>query len=301
MEFEDKPFQHIRSVDDAVYRAKKAVRRLQPQDITAIIIAVGVLPLGFLFQVTYVLSFFHEFLSDDWLLRVVPLTYVGINVLLNLYKVVSVGPNGKTSDLPSVQKPGFRYCHSCNVNSPPRAYHCPVCETCIMRRDHHCSFGATCVGHFNQRYFVAAVVNLMFVAIIFAYYSFSLIFVAIPNMRTVDYWFMFLPHLALVLRYVTLYQFLILITFAFCGAVIIFDGYLIAAQVFCIYRGQTRMEYLLDVHAYNCGLWENLRQTLGRRWPLIFISPFISSPLDSDGISFKTHEMENIEKSTKTM
>ncbi|RCN35775.1 DHHC zinc finger domain protein [Ancylostoma caninum] len=46
----------------------------------------------------------------------------------------------------------FRYCHSCHANSPPRAYHCPVCDVCCFRRDHHCSFGAVCVGHFNQSY-----------------------------------------------------------------------------------------------------------------------------------------------------
>uniref|UniRef100_A0AC34PZD6 Palmitoyltransferase n=2 Tax=Panagrolaimus sp. JU765 TaxID=591449 RepID=A0AC34PZD6_9BILA len=320
MEFEENSFKHIRSVDDAVHRTKKVMRRLQPQDITAILIVLVVLPLGFIFEVTYVVSFFHEFMSDEWLMRVIPLTYCGLNVLLNLWKLVSVGPNGKTSDLPSVQKPGFRYCHSCNVNSPPRAYHCPVCDTCIMRRDHHCSFGATCIGHFNQRYFVAAIINVMIIALVVLWYNFLLIFVAIPNIRGQDFWVVCLPHLALVLGQVTLYQFFVLVTFAFSvlgqvtlyqffvlvtfafsGSVVIFDSYLISAQLFCLYRGQTRMEYLLDIHAYNCGFLENLRQALGRRWPLIVLSPFIPSPLDSDGISFKTHEMENISKSTKNL
>lgn len=32
---------------------------------------------------------------------------------------------------------------------------------CVFRRDHHCSFGAVCVGHFNQRYFMASILNLL--------------------------------------------------------------------------------------------------------------------------------------------
>ena len=36
-----------------------------------------------------------------------------------------------------------------------------VCDMCVFRRDHHCSFGAVCVGHFNQRYFMASILNLL--------------------------------------------------------------------------------------------------------------------------------------------
>jgi hypothetical protein len=57
--------------------------------------------------------------------------------------------------------------------------------------------------------------------------------------------------------------------------------------------------YFQDIHAYNCGFYENLRQALGSRWPLIFISPFLPSPLPSDGISFKAFELADISKETK--
>ncbi|VDO27935.1 unnamed protein product [Heligmosomoides polygyrus] len=48
----------------------------------------------------------------------------------------------------------------------------------------------------------------------------------------------------------------------------------------------------MDVHAYQLGLLDNIRQCLGSRWPLIFISPFIPSHLPSDGMSFVTREIK---------
>uniref|UniRef100_A0A7E4WD74 Palmitoyltransferase n=1 Tax=Panagrellus redivivus TaxID=6233 RepID=A0A7E4WD74_PANRE len=291
MRFDINSGSRISSAGDAYAETKKVYRKLQPQDFAAIVIVLGVLPVAFLFEITYVFSFFFEFLSDTWFFKVAPLAYCGLNVYLNLYKIVKVGPNGNASDLPSVQKPGYKFCHSCNVNSPPRAHHCPVCETCVMRRDHHCSFGAVCIGHFNQRYFVAAIFNLMVVASIIAWYNFELVLMKIP-VRPVDYWFFMFPQVAVAFRFITIYQFSMLMLFASSFAVVLFTAYLISAQVFCIYRGQTRVEYLLGIHAYNLGTMENIKQALGRRWPLIFISPFISSPLESDGITFRTVDTE---------
>ncbi|PIO60736.1 hypothetical protein TELCIR_17760, partial [Teladorsagia circumcincta] len=49
---------------------------------------------------------------------------------------------------------------------------------------------------------------------------------------------------------------------------------------------------LQDVHAYQLGVMDNIRQCLGTRWPLIFISPFIPSHLPSDGMSFVTRDIK---------
>nr|CDP96603.1 BMA-DHHC-1, isoform b [Brugia malayi] len=121
----------------------------------------------------------------------------GLNAFANVYKVISVGPNGNCSDLPAVQKHGYRFCYNCQLNEPPRSHHCP-------------------------------------------------------------------------------------------------------AQLFCLYRGQTRMEYLMDVHAYNLGFMENVRQAMGRRWFIALLMPFISSPLDSDGLSYPTRESKPL-NDMKTM
>ncbi|KAI6173800.1 Palmitoyltransferase [Aphelenchoides besseyi] len=296
MEYQER----MNSVNHVVRETRRYANRLQPQDIISIGCMAIILPIGYLIQIFFILSFWYETFSDSWYLRVVPLTYMGLNIYLNLWMLIRVGSNGNSAPLPTVMKPGFRYCHSCQLNAPPRTYHCPVCDKCIFRRDHHCSFAATCVGHFNQRYFVAGIINLWIVLAICVCWNWSYIFMTLPRFYGLQMWQMMVPHVALFAGYLTVGQFFSVFFFVTSISALLFVTYLVVAQMFCIYRGQTRMEYLMDIFAYKMGFWENIRQSLGTRWPLIFISPFIPSPLPSDGLSFKTSfDSIDLSKSTK--
>ncbi|VDK51839.1 unnamed protein product [Cylicostephanus goldi] len=152
-----------------------------------------------------------------------------------------------------------------------------VCDICCFRRDHHCSFGGVCVGHFNQSYTWD--------------FAWSRMDGGFSLSRS---WQLFLPHIALMARLISVHQFFCIIFCASTFTVLLFVAYLLSAQVFCLWNGQTRMEYLLEIHAYQLGLLDNLRQYLGTRWPLIFITPFIPSPLPSDGMSFVTREIKEL-------
>lgn len=287
-------------VEEVVRQTKKHVKGLTIQDVISITTITTILPVGYLIQMTYIMSFWFDLFSDSWLLRAIPITAFAFNAYLNILHVFLVGPNGQKSALPTVVKPGYRFCHSCQLNSPPRAYHCPVCDTCILRRDHHCSFASVCVGHFNQRYFFAATVNILIVFFACTYYNVHLCFDRIPQFSSFgQIWQVMIPHIALFLGYISVSHFCLIFFTVASITCLLFVIYLVAAQLFCIYRGQTRVEYLLDIHAYNLGFWENMNQSLGSHWILALISPFLPSPLPSDGISFKHFDAPDVAERTK--
>lgn len=273
--------------------------KLQIQDILGIFTFWILLPICFAYEVIFKIEIWYPFMSKEWLIVATPLLLLGVNVYLNALMMVSVGPNNKLSDLPSVMRPGYKYCHNCQLNSPQRAYHCPTCDICIFRRDHHCSFAFTCVGHQNQRFFVAAVVNLWFISLFCTILNWSILLSIFPKLGVSSIWKILLPHLSLIFGIISWQQ--CFAAFVLIGSVttLVFITYLVGAQAFCLYRGQTRVEYLMDIHAFNLGLKENLRQSLGSYWPLIFLSPFLPSPLPSDGTMFTVREGEKLNKNVK--
>lgn len=38
---------------------------------------------------------------------------------------------------------GWKSCLICQKNTPPRAYHCKICQTCVLKRDCHCFLTGT--------------------------------------------------------------------------------------------------------------------------------------------------------------
>ncbi|VDO33952.1 unnamed protein product [Onchocerca flexuosa] len=111
-------------LEDFTGRVKKMLPS-ETQDRIAMFIFFIVLPLGFLFEIFVVLPNEHEVMSKGWNVRVGILMFLGLNAFANVYKIISVGPNGNYSDLPAIQKPGYRFCYNCQLNEPPRSHHCP--------------------------------------------------------------------------------------------------------------------------------------------------------------------------------
>jgi hypothetical protein len=68
---------------------------------------------------------------------------------------------------------------------------------------------------------------------------------SIGGMSIYTFWYLVAPHVAFILRFIGFTQFLIVgvcMTTLACTAL---TAYFVAAQLFCIYRGQTRPEFLL--------------------------------------------------------
>ncbi|CAI4228633.1 unnamed protein product [Auanema sp. JU1783] len=267
------------------------------QDVVSIGTFVILMPLGFLIHLFYIMPTWWPAFGEAWVIRTSIFGFLAFNVYVNWFRMIQTGPNGSKAVLVDIVKSGYRFCHSCRANAPPRAYHCPVCDACQFRRDHHCSFGAVCIGHFNQRYFVGAILNLFALQTVLSLYAWEFLWLNMDGQFTIlKAWQIVLPHLALVARILSFYQFVVVLFYACNMTVLLFTLYLIAAQAFCIWQGQTRVEYLLDVHAYQIGVFGNLKECLGSRWPLIALSPFIPSPLPSDGTSFSVREIPELSR-----
>lgn len=44
-------------------------------------------------------------------------------------------------------------CSKCHKYTPPRTFHCAICQACIVKRDHHNIWLDACVGESNHRFF----------------------------------------------------------------------------------------------------------------------------------------------------
>ncbi|XP_014673430.1 PREDICTED: probable palmitoyltransferase ZDHHC24 isoform X2 [Priapulus caudatus] len=158
--------------------------RRRYDQVSFIFMLIGI-PFGIGFEVIVVLPVYHSSMTSPIVGLHVALTlFITANVAANMYWVITTDASGRSLGLPSVLKSGWKYCHECQLNSPPRSYHCAHCGECVLRRDHHCVFTGCCVGFRNHRYYLVAVMYLWIGAIYGVTYSWSYIWQEVALVRS---------------------------------------------------------------------------------------------------------------------
>lgn len=222
-------------------------------------------------------------------LHIAVAVFFAVNIYGNLYKVVTTNTSKSRFHFisSSLLPDGWRYCSECDLNLPPRSHHCRLCDTCVLKRDHHCWFTGCCIGYYNQKYYVAMVLQ-MFMAALYCN-IFNLTFVVSVRGHLTLYTFLSYvgPHMGWLLGYYDFYVFLITLLTTVGTVLLGLLSWLLYIQINQIVLGQTSYENKKKIDKYNLGVIHNIREVLGSRWYFVFLFPWIPSPLIGSGTQFR--------------
>ncbi|XP_045178398.2 probable palmitoyltransferase ZDHHC24 [Mercenaria mercenaria] len=245
----------------------------------------------FYFELLYVLpkivSEEENYSSLKWYFHVTCGCVIYCNALSSFWKIISTETSVRGLILPSILKPGWRFCPICECNAPSRSYHCFACKTCILRRDHHCVFTGNCIGQKNHRYYMLL---LFYNALAGLYASIMNLNIAWTIVGT--QWFplsvvkLIFPLFAWILGYTTFSNMLLSAILLLCMAAMCAMSGLLFYHMKNLYYGQITHESSHKIFKYDLGWRENVRAVMGENWKIGWLSPWLPSALPGDGLEF---------------
>lgn len=251
---------------------------------------ITIIPITYWFEIWVALPGLYSFQTDTstYCILFTIGHFLLLNIVGNLLGVVMTDTSIRGRTMPSVGSPSAEgYCQSCATATPPRSYHCPTCNICILRRDHHCLFTACCIGHYNYRYFLMFLFHMFFATAFCLPYNVMFLWefctwansIAVAKVLFPFLMFLYGPNFSGEQGY------LLVCAVSFGG--MLFIGLWFYFHLRLAMSGRLVHELRYNISLYDRGLTENMKEVLGERWYLVWISPFIKSPPTSDGIHFK--------------
>lgn len=211
-------------------------------------------------------------------------TFFLVNVSGNMIMSILTDNSFTDSDL-NIED--WTICELCNMKRPARSWHCNICNKCILKRDHHCRFFSTCIGHYNQRYYLLFLAHL-FLSMTYALYYNCYYFTPDSDLVSIFYTLTRVtnPMMSFLFQEEWQFQDFSLIILVLNVVVIIWSFSLLFYHTRNMLRGGTYTECEKTGILYDMGWKQNSVEAFGQRWYLTILSPFISSPLPSDGINW---------------
>ncbi|XP_069063734.1 probable palmitoyltransferase ZDHHC24 [Pleurodeles waltl] len=218
------------------------------------------------------------------------MSFLLLNTFGNVVKFLRTNPSIKGVLLTDCSVgQGWDFCYSCEIHVPPRCQHCYNCNVCILRRDHHCVLLGQCQGHANYRYLMGFLIYCwagLLYATLFNAENFTNILHEGVSIHS--FLLLLMPWLMLVTGQISASTFVFAFVADICVVGLLFCSGFLALQTALLFRGATSKEWYCGQRCYDLGWRHNVREFLGTRWFLIWLSPWIASPLPGDGIHFET-------------
>ncbi|XP_065205094.1 probable palmitoyltransferase ZDHHC24 [Planococcus citri] len=251
-------------------------------DWSSFLFIVVIIPVFFWFELFIVLPDFYDYSSIWYWIHFVIGSFIMKNITSNLLAVMFIDTSIFSISIPMDKCINWQFCDTCQLPIPPRCWHCNICNRCILKRDHHCTFSGCCVGHFNHRFFIMFL-SYFFVGCCYALY-FNLFFI----LSRVDFDYHSIFQIVFPMMLILLgidkalnHCLVIMLVLNIVGCTI--TGILLHFHLKLIYKGTVSYEYTKDNTRYDLGLKKNIIHSLGTRWYLTWLSPFVDSPLIFDG------------------
>lgn len=263
------------------------------QDAAATFFLIFMIPITFWFELWVIIPDIHGYGSCFHIMYFCLGLFLLFNVSANLLAVIIVDTSTKPHMIrpPSdAQVKGWIFCASCEAISPPRSWHCPICDVCVLKRDHHCIFSGSCVGHANHRYFIMLLVHL-FISTVFStiYNSYYLWFAhGVDYRNLVSFVNMIFPVAVLMFESSMKQYYLFIYLILFIGS--LFTGALLFYYWNLISNGVVVHEKNKQTFSYDMGFKENWKVVMGDKYYLTWISPLIQSTPTHDGINWEPVE-----------
>lgn len=215
-------------------------------------------------------------------------TFLMVNITSNFMAIIVTDTSIRGKMF--VAKSKWSFCSVCESVSPPRSYHCNVCNICILKREHHCIFTGCCVGHYNHRYFCMFLLY-MFIATVYAsYFNFYFVWENFKFSGFLSVLNLIFPLAMFAFGFDSSEYQLHLVISVITFAGIFFTGALLYYHLNLLKCGAVTYEKNHRIRDYDLGLKQNIKEVLGEKWFMTWISPFIKSPLPHDGMSWDTKQ-----------
>lgn len=217
-------------------------------------------------------------------------TFAAFNIIGNFLAIILTDTSIRGRMLSPHSDCKWRLCADCECLVPPRSWHCDDCKICILKRDHHCMFTSCCIGHFNHRYFLMFLLYVFVTVLLSLYYNVIFIYPYVDLPTWASLFKIIFPMIMVFVEFTWCQLFLFIVLLQL--VIVLFSGLLLYQHWRLMMVGAVSWELKHNAVKYDYGTWCNVKNVLGDRWFLVWLSPFIRSDLIDDGINWSTKSTE---------